>query len=174
MATTSAMAKVLAKANEKSGKVVRNAVLNGGTLTAAYTPQEAADKFIEVLHSSIESSGLTAEAMNAISDIEASAPVEIAPNVYSIDINFAGDMSRQSLAPEYPKFKDGISNIAKLLNHGVDKQMNPVYGIWPGHGHTMSKTIIKGAHFVESAVNQFMADYGQTYHVVDIKIGDDF
>lgn len=171
MATSSAFSKVLSKANEKSGDVVDAAVLNGGGGNGSIpTPEEAAEKFIEVLKNSISSSGLSQNVIDAISNLESSAPINLGNNRYTININFAGDMSRQSLIPdEY----DDIDNLAALYNRGVDHIMHAVKGDWHGK-ETYSRTIIPGAHFVQEAIEQFKNDYGQIYHVVDVTVDGDF
>ena len=147
-----------AKVNNMVTKVMLGSItLKSGGKT--HTPEEAAEKFIEVLRNSISSSGISSDAASAVG-----------ANTYTIEIFFTGDLSRPSLAPG--RF-GGINNLAALLNNGVDHTMRPVHGMWHGH-ETWSRTVIPGAHFVDNAVSSFMGNYASEYNVIDISIGDAF
>lgn len=176
------MASILAKAkgytNSKEGKIRMNDMaqkvllgqisLQSGEKT--HTPEEAAAKFIEVLKSSISSSGISADAASAISELGSSSPRHIKDNVYEIDIYFEGNLSRPSLQEG---IYGGIDNLAALLNNGVDHTMKQVIGEW--HGQKIrSRTVIPGAHFVQNAVSDFIGNYGQDYNVIDIQIDGKF
>ena len=99
-----------------------------------------------------------------------SSAVPAGANVYTIEIFFTGNLSRPSLVPG--KY-GGISNLAALLNNGVDHEMNRVHGIWHGQ-ETWSRTVIPGAHFVDDAVSSFMGSYASEYNVIDISVSGDF
>lgn len=138
-------------------------VLAGGTVHSA---AEAADKFISVLQDHIGSCGLSAGAAAAISGLAHGEPV-CSGGRATVNVFFTGDMHRESLASG--KYPGGISNLEELLNNGVDHVMRPVHGQW--HGQSIwSRTSIPGAHFIESAKQDFMASFGSEYHVVDINI----
>lgn len=173
------MASILSKANaymgtpsgeNKKNTVVRKAVLGQINLQqgkSTYTPEEAADKFIDVLKDSINSSGLSAGAIEAVSNIAHDNPSSLGGNIYTIRVYFSGEMSRPSLDPR--SFPGGISDIVALFNNGVDHTMRPVHGTW--HGKEMwSKTTIPGTHFIENAVNTFMASYASEYNVIGISV----
>lgn len=138
----------------------------GGSIV--HTAEDAAIKFEEVLLKSINSSGLSANAISAISNIDHTSPKRIGSNMYIIDIYFEGDLSRPSLDPSH---YDDIHNIAALFNKGVDHTMRPVRGEWHGV-ETWSRTRIPGTHFIENAVSDFMGNYASEYNVLDISIDD--
>ena len=151
-------------------KYVQNALLGNVTISIdgkpIHTAEEAAQKFIDVLKDSINTSGLSSNAATAISNFKYDAPVCIGDKC-TIKITFDGDMHRESLDPgSYPA---GIDHLEELLDKGVDHRMAPVYGEWHGSG-TWSKTTIVGAHFMDAAKRNFMASYGKEYNVSDITI----
>lgn len=129
-----------------------------------YTPEQAAQKFIEVLKKEIESAGLSTGAIAAISNLGYTQPDYIGGNSYTIGVNFLDDLNRPSL--DEAKY-GGINNIAALFNNGVDHTMRPVHGTWHGK-ETWSRTTIPGAHFIDSAVHAFMGNYAKEYNVTDI------
>lgn len=145
----------------------RKAASGGGTLHA---PDEVANKFIEVLKQTISSSGLSENAINAISEFYHTEPVGVGNGQYAMRVCFGGDLSRASLGPE--KYPEGINDLAELLNDGVDHTMRQVWGTWHGE-HYGSRTVIPGAHFMEEAINTFMSSYAKEYGVVDITINHD-
>ena len=142
---------------------------SGGS--SVHTIQEAADKFIEVLRKTIDSSSLSDYARRALyaADLDNTSPYKVKDGVYEVRVYFSDDLYRPSLVPN--KY-GGIDNIVALLNNGVDHTMNPVYGIWQGvtSQKIRSKTVIPGAHFIEQAVSDFMGNYGYDYNVTSIKI----
>lgn len=137
-----------------------------GSGSTAHTPDEAADKFVEVLRNTIAGSGLSEEAVQAVSNIARTNAISVGDNMYIIEIYFAGDNSRPSLDEER---YGHIDNIVDLLNYGVDHRMNPVFGTWHGM-EIQSKTVIPGAHFIEQAVADFKGNYSSEYNVLDITI----
>ncbi len=143
------------------GKVTVN-VSNGSIHSAT----EAAEKFIEVLKTHINTSGLSSNAAAALQDLAFGNPVCV-KNKCTIKVFFDGDMHRDSLAPSsYPK---GIERLDELLDQGVGHKMRPVRGEW--HGNTiMSRTTIPGAYFIDSAIRDFMVSYGDEYNVTDIDV----
>lgn len=133
---------------------------------ASHTPEEAAAKFIEVLQHSINSSGLSAGAIAAVSDIDHGSAQSIGNNTYIVGVYFVGDMSRPSLDEE--KY-GGINDIVALFNNGVDHKMRPVHGEWHGK-ETWSRTVIPGTHFIEQAIQDFMGNYASEYNVINISV----
>lgn len=129
-----------------------------------HTPEEAAEKFIEVLKSHIGSAGLSANAAAAISNLTYGSPSETDTGA-TITIEFVGT-ARPSLQPY--KY-GGIEALEELFDVGTSHVMNRVYGIW--HGEAIgSKTFIPGAHFLEAAKNDFMSAYADEYGVRDVDI----
>lgn len=174
------MASILAKAqacmySDKKQKEVRDVVnramlgqirlqTSGGS---AHTPEEAAAKFIEVLHTEMNSAGLSPGAIDAIYELDHTAPMRIGDrNEYLIRVFFADDLSRPSL--QESKY-GSINDLAELFNDGVDHKMRPVHGEWHGE-ETWSRTVIPGTHFMEQAITDFLGNYGYEYNVTDIKL----
>lgn len=149
------------------------------TAKAPRTPSEAAAKFIEVLQNEIEShlasgnnyadGGLGETAVSALKQLKQSSTVRIGNQRYSVGIWFQ-DMHRKSLAPD--KYS-GIDNLAALLNSGYDAG-HTVYGIWNGHGDERIASLTKrgGAHFIEQAIKDFMANYADEYGVIAIEVDE--
>lgn len=139
----------------------------GGSGSSAKNPSLAAGKFISVLKDAISSSGLSNLAIEAVSNINHTEPIQIGDSTrYIITVYFSGDLGRPSLNPQ--KY-GGIDNIVLLLNEGVGHTMESVYGYWPSQGrNTWSKTTINGAHFIQQAITDFMGNYASEYNVVDI------
>lgn len=154
-----------AKVDDIVNKVMLGSIRleSGGT---THTPEEAASKFIEVLRNSISSAGLSAGAIEAISDISHGSAHMIGDNIYLIDVFFVGDMSRPSL--DESKY-GSINDIVALFNNGVDHTMRPVHGLWHGK-ETWSRTVIPGTHFIEQAVSDFMGNYASEYNVINISV----
>lgn len=147
-----------------------------------HTTNEAATKFIEVLQNEIESLGVSDDgdfssgnlgstAVSALTKLNHGTPIKVGKYKYLVEIYFAEDLHRDSLVPD--KY-DGIDNIAALLNSGY-KAGNAVYGIWSGHNSDQPITSLtrrEGAHFIESAIRNFMANYAAEYGVIEIGIND--
>jgi hypothetical protein len=138
--------------------------------TSPNLPEEAAKKFIEVLQNEINSCGLSAGAIDAISNLEHTATQRTGENTYVIGVYFAGNLSRPSL--DEAKY-GGINNLAALFNNGVDHTMHPIQGEWHG-SEIWSRTTIPGTHFVDSAIRNFMSSYASKYNVTDISVSEAF
>lgn len=148
---------------------------SGKAITIAGASQAAA-KFIEVLQKEIESLGaggaysngnLGNTAIDALTQLEHGGVHKVGKNKYQIGVWFAGDLHRDSLAPdEY----SGIDNIAALLNNGYSAG-HTVYGVWHGD-NIASLTQRDGAHFIDSAVRNYMANYASEYGVISIEVAD--
>ncbi len=175
MGATVDMASCVAKFNQffntasgerKINEALKNYVIGVGVLPGGlHTPEEAANKFIEVLGKTIDSSGLSAEAIESVKHWDYGRAQQIYGNIYEVIVYEAADMSRPTMSK-----KDGpIKDIVELLNYGVDHQMKRVWGTWQGK-HIGSRTVIPGAHFLEQAKNDFLGNYGTEYGVIDIQI----
>lgn len=135
-----------------------------------HTPEDAAEKFITVLKHEMDSTGLPSNVKDAISNLSYSNPSKITNNRYMIGVFFDGDLSRQSLVPD--RHPDGVRDLALLYNDGVDHIMKPVTGMWHGV-EVSSRTHIPGTHFMESAVDNFLRNYGSEYNTLDCKLHRD-
>lgn len=157
-----------AEGRRKRDMAVETAMATGKRLESGqkiYRPEEAAEKFIEILIKHINDSPLTSGAVEAVSDIQYETPKKLFGKAgsYTVRIYFAGDMSRESLVA------GGIDDIVALFNNGVDHEMKRVYGMWHGK-YAGSRTRIPPTHFIERARDEFMNRYADTYHVTDITV----
>lgn len=131
-----------------------------------HTPEEAAQKFIHVLENTINSSGLSENAKSAILHLDYGKPQILRDGSYQIRVFFTGDMTRDSLQP----YKYGeIEDIAELFDTGVDHKMHAVSGSWHGE-KVWSRTVIKGAGFMDQAVSDFNGNYAADYGVIDVQV----
>lgn len=157
-----------AKAQGRMQAAVAKAVQTGRTQggTVIHTPEEAASKFIDVLHQSIDSAGITANQAAAISSISAGgAAGGVTSNgvTYTIGISWTGDRTRPSLVPER---YGGVYDLVGLLDKGWNAS-GSVYGTW--HGHlTFNRMSQAAGNFVDSAIGTFMGAYASEYHVKSI------
>lgn len=165
-----------AKKREVS-QLVDRIMLGGFTVSTSqtgsiHTPEEAADKFISVLRQEILSHAgtnaadgdLGATAIEALSELDFTAPKNIGGNKYQIAIYFKNDLGRESLAPS--SFPDGIQNIAALLNTGYSAG-HVVRGVWHGED-ALSLRQRSGTNFIDNAIRDFMGNYAIDYGVIDI------
>ena len=141
----------------------------------------AAQKFIDVMRNEIESHGasggfrngnLGSTAVAALSRLDHGSVFKTGPRRYAVEVYFTNNLHRDSLAPdEY----DGINNIAALLNSGYSAG-HTVYGIWMNHCpySIPSLRVRDGAHFIENAKRDFMANYAAEYGVTSIDIGEEY
>lgn len=183
MASILAKAKACMRSSEQQRKVelqvdkiiASGGHISGGGIQSIHTPEEAADKFIEVLINQIEScagsdhasGALGGTAISALVNLSHSSPTKVGKNRYVIEVSFNDDLYRYSLVPS--KY-DGINNIAALLNSGYSAG-HTVHGMW--HGNKISSLPMRdGAHFIDNAVNEFMSNYAGEYGVVDIVVDD--
>lgn len=132
-----------------------------GTSDRTHTPEEAANKFIEVLKDEIQSASLTDNVKQAIlQGIVHDKPYQIGENEYSVHVYWESDLSRLSLNPSGEDLRD----LAELYNTGVDHTMRQIFGMWNGQ-KVGSRTVIPGTHFMEIALATFMDAYGAEYGV---------
>ena len=135
-----------------------------------HTPEEAAEKYISVLQAAIQNSGLSANAAGAISGLDhtGAAGGKVGPNKfeYTVTVYFTGDRSRPSL--DEARY-GGIDDLAELFDTGVDHQMRAVHGVWHGQ-EIWSRTVIPGAHFIDTSIADFMGNYSTDYNVINITV----
>lgn len=171
--------KINAYANTSQGKqainkAIRNVSINFGARATKFSPEEAANKFVEVMLDAVRSahgSAMGQTAVDAASNFVAGTPsFSTAANggtVATIPFTFEGNLHRDSLAPS--KY-GGVDNIVALLNNGYSANRT-VFGSWHGK-NIASRKERAGAGFVQSAVRIFMSQYATDYNVIDIKVGD--
>lgn len=161
----------------------------GGSSPSLKTAEDAADKFIQVLHFEINShigedyadGGISEIAKEVMEEVQYSKPYCVGDKCY-IDIYFTNELSRKSLCPEE---YDGIDNIVALLNSGYEAYGH-VYGVWVNHrgqkstdmaGNPKKIASLKsrgGAHFMEQAIIDFMGNYSTEYNVIRIELSDEY
>lgn len=93
--------------------------------------------------------------LNHIVDMYHTEPIKRPDGSYTVKINFAGNLSRQSLAPlQYP---NGLQNIIALMNNGYSHNpIKPAYGYWVSEGDwTSNRRVWEGLHFIESVIKEF-------------------
>lgn len=132
---------------------------------SVHTPQEAANKFIEVLQDNISSS-VSANVASAISNLSASAPQKLGDGIYVVSVYFSGDLSRDSLVPG-----ERLRDLAELFDQGmaIHDPTRPAFGIWHGHRIT-GVTSIPAAGFMDAAVSEFMGSYADEYNVISCTV----
>lgn len=146
-------------------------VMNGRRIlssgSAVRTPEEAAERAVEILRAEIGGSGTPSDVVAALQDISYGIR-KSGDGIYTIDISFSS-VSRASLAPE--KY-GGIDNLAALYNNGVDHVMNQV--VVDHFGQKIgSRTVIQGTHFMQSAQNSIM-NMGADYNVLSCDISGEY
>lgn len=151
---------------------------HGASVKNYKPPEEAANKFIEILQSTISNllstdegyreGKLGATAVEALTKLAHSTVTKTRDGTYTIGVNFTEDLSRPSLVPG--RYND-IRNIAALLNHGYSAD-HTVKGVWRGHGDEPIYSLAQrsGAYFIETAIRIFMQEYAPEYGVTDIKV----
>ena len=150
--------------SDEIDKAVLGNVRFSGDGGLPHTPEEAADKLIEVLKSEIETASIPDNVKDAIRDhIVHDKPYKIGDNEYSIHVYWDVDLSRPSLNPNSEDLRD----LAELYNTGVNHEMKQIFGMW--HGKRIgSRTVIPGTHFMEIALANFMSAYSDEYGVETI------
>lgn len=129
-------------------------------------PDTIAQEFIATLRDCVRNSpNLGERGKAALSSMEYTV-IQVRDGVNKIRIWFTTDPYRPSLVPEV---YGGVHDIVLLLNDGVDHNMASVYGKWHGE-YTYSKTQILGTHFIENAVDTFLAKRQKDYGIKEIKI----
>lgn len=129
-------------------------------------PDTIAQEFIATLRDYIQSSPNLGERGKAVLSNMEYTVIPVRDGVNKIRVWFTTDPYRPSLVPEV---YGGVHDIVLLLNDGVDHNMASVYGKWHGE-YTYSKTQILGTHFIENAVNAFLAKRQKDYGIKEIKI----
>ncbi len=174
------MASIIPKINAYAGsaqgkKVIwtatKNIAMKFGASVSKHSPQEAADKFVEIMESTVkgmEGSTLGSTAVSAASNFISGTPfVSTSSGAVAVTIpfTFQGDLHRYSLRPD---IYGGIDNIIALLNNGYSAS-HTVFGNWHGKD-TASLKDRDGAGFIQSAVGEFMSKYAKEYNVLSIEI----
>lgn len=175
----SIMGKVRAYANSPEGKARMKSYVNGQIASGKTTTDSgaqvvnlaemegAAAALANMVISAAASSGVPGSVMAAVSSISSTAPYKVSDTGYRIDLFFTANLHRESL---YSEGYDGVHNIIALFNNGY-MASNTVYGLWHGK-NIRSKIAREPLDFMQSAVSQFNASYGGTYHAVATLSGE--
>lgn len=138
-----------------------------------HSPQEAAEKFVEVLTSTVQGNVggklLTDRQAEAIlSDISISEPTEVGDGLYKVTISF-GKGHSESLYPEgYP---NGIDDLVMLFDRGVGHEMHMVWGLVNGK-MVYSQTVINRTDFIGDSIARFWIGYAKEYGVQSIHLAE--
>lgn len=140
----------------------------------APSAHEAGVQFAKVLEQSINSSGIPASVADAITHIVVDVPVNLGGGKYMVKIKFApfADGMRQSISTKksYPAV-----NLVDLYNDGVDHIMRQIFERdESGALVAISNPYIPGAHYMETAVANFMGSYASKYNVISLDINKGF
>ena len=132
------------------------------------TPQDAANKFIEVLQNEIMRNPKLVNISELLLNLSYSTPIKTGKNTYSIEVSFVNNLAKESLYPQ--EYGDGIQNIAALFNNGYSAK-SPVYGYW--HGNRIKSLETRNAtNFIGNAIDSFMSLYSLEYGVLNIDASD--
>ena len=144
--------------SKKSGK----RLASGDKIISEADMDAAADRLIEIIKS------LLPDSIKTVGDsLGRSLPEEQATGETEVKIYFnEAELRRESLRSDL--FPDGIDNIVALLNNGYNAR-NYVYGEWKGHNvWVRSRKDREPLLFMQKAVDEFNARYGERYNVTAI------
>lgn len=164
-------AKIQKYAKSPAGQRKIEQAIGGAAVVNIAEMNAAAQEMIDILRKTAASHGLPESVMDHFSSLSASAPREISPLNYEVQINFSDDMSRQSL---YQKKYDGVDNIVAVYNNGYHAH-DYVYGRRVIDGwvkYITSRTEREGLHFMQEAVNEFNRVCGPKYNVIATLSGE--
>ncbi len=123
---------------------------------------ESADKLVELVRKSAQSSNLPASVAAHFDSLKRSRVKLQHDGSFSVEINFTDDLTRESLQPE--KY-DGVRNIIAIFNNGYpsdrgrSEAISYVTGYWHGK-ETVALAFRPGLYFLQDAVNDFNLNYG--------------
>jgi hypothetical protein len=157
--------------------MTRNIVWISAKGQQIYTAADIARKFIEALSFVIigqetaispAAGGLGRTAVESLTELDFLDARKLSRYRYLVGVYFKDSLYRPSL---FPQKYDGVQNIAALLNSGFGTTRNDVFGFWHG-APTLGLRERVGAHFLETAKDEFMAMYGDKYGVEKIDLAD--
>lgn len=134
-----------------------------GKLTTVVEMEDAARKLMTSIQNTASSFGLDWHTLELIGSLAHTAPAKMPDGSYQVEIYFTGDKHRESL---YPKgYPDGVENIVALLNNGfkIGSDKKQAFGKWYGIP-TRGLRSREGLHFIQTAVYDFNAVYGDVYN----------
>lgn len=111
-----------------------------------------------------KASGLPSSIQDVVGTLSIGDVKEEGDGYYSIELNFGGNLVRQSLQPSR---YSPVNNIIALFNNGYSARKQ-VWGEWPGHGRVGSRVSRPGLHFINDAVSSFNSQYGREYRATAI------
>lgn len=155
-------------ARRARSKIIDKKMLGGARpgRGGVHTPDDAAEKFISVLHLTIQSSDIPPGVMNALDQIDHTKPYKVGDRTYRVRVYFSDDTIRESMSTKkdyYPV------DLAELYNDGVDHVMQQIFE-HQDNVFKISSAVINGAHFMEQSIEDFLGNYGDAYNVIGITI----
>lgn len=137
----------------------RNKSDAGSSIVNIKEMEQAADALIKSVAASASGCGLAPSVLAHLTSATRTAPTQRGSD-YVVEISFGGDMHRPSL---YPKgYPGGVDNIVALMNNGFSTTRDAAWGIWH-NGLTWGTRSRPHLGFLQTAVNDFNASYGQRY-----------
>ena len=136
------------------------------TKPGSYNIYEVGDTFAAVLWDNIQGAPLPARVIELLADIVVKDPTDNGDGTFSITVTWGGDLDRSSMSTKKDYGYD--INLAALYNNGVDHVMKQIFET-RGNMLMVSSTFIPSTNFIENAINEFMSQYGNKYHVISIQ-----
>lgn len=129
--------------------------------------EEAGRKLVEMLTQAANGSGIPDSVAAHFGSLKCGKPMRQGDGSYIIEISFTDDLTRASLQPED---YGGVTNIVAIFNNGYPKDrgrseaISHVSGWWHGK-NTTALGYRPGLFFMQSAVNDFNANYGRGFDI---------
>ena len=146
-------------------KYVRNNVSRtkaGSRVVTQRDMLDAARKLVQTIKDTAHGCDLPTSVLAHFDSLSIGKLQRQADDSYTIEINFADDLTRESLQPE--KY-GGVRNIIAIFNNGYpadrsrSEAISHVAGYWHGK-ETVALEFRPGLYFLQDAVNDFNMNYG--------------
>lgn len=131
---------------------------------------ELADKLVDTVNLRATGMGLPSSVLGDIATLKRGPVVAKPDGGFQVEMNFSGDMQRESLIPGHEPLK----NIVVIFNNGYPyhESMEHVFGEWHGKmTHALEQRT--GLYFLQDAVNEFNSTYGSQYDIF-VELGDTY
>lgn len=146
-------------------KYVRNNVSRtkaGSRVVTQRDMLDAARKLVQTIKDTAHGCDLPTSVLAHFDSLSIGKLQRQADDLYTIEINFTDDLTRESLQPE--KY-GGVRNIVAIFNNGYpadrsrSEAISHVAGYWHGK-ETVALEFRPGLYFLQDAVNDFNMNYG--------------
>lgn len=145
----------------KSGGI--GARTEAGSVVVTYAAIHAAAKdLISIIKKHAASAGIPASVMSDVESFQEAGFSENGDGSVNVSLSMSADLSRSSLEPST---YGGAYNIVALFNAGYSAK-GTVYGHWESAGvDVLSLPQREGLYFLQAAIDEFSAKYGDAYNV---------